>query len=399
MKKTSKIAIIVVIVGILLLGIGYAAISNIILNIGGTVTADPSQANFNVRFTEVKEVSDTAKVTAGITDDLNATIDVQGLKTLGETVTATYEIENASENLSANLTIETTNSNTEYFEIESMLAETSLLAKTKTTVTVTVKLIKEPIEESAEATVNVIITANPVQPGEEPNIPGEVQKTLSSLTNENIGEYIDLGNDIVDYNGTTDVTTDDWRILYVDEENEKVYAILSSYLPNTYLSSIEGINVSDIYSVTGISNSDLVNILKNEGYYVLDYWENLANGISGAKVTGTPTAELLLKGYNADNGTNLNYEKYPNLVTSCTTGDYNLYVPHYSSNYEGYEMCYGYWLANEAGELNVWDVYLDGSVTIETYDMGGYSTRPVVSLPFSTEVTKTNGVWEVTNHR
>ena len=38
------------IIAILLLGIGYAAIQNITLNITGTATADPNQANFKVMF-------------------------------------------------------------------------------------------------------------------------------------------------------------------------------------------------------------------------------------------------------------------------------------------------------------------------------------------------------------
>ena len=51
MKRTNKIIIGAIIISILLLGIGYAAIQNITLNISGTAKADPSQSNFKVRFT------------------------------------------------------------------------------------------------------------------------------------------------------------------------------------------------------------------------------------------------------------------------------------------------------------------------------------------------------------
>lgn len=50
MKKTSKIIMLSLVVAALLLGIGYAAIQNITLNISGTATADPSQTNFKVSF-------------------------------------------------------------------------------------------------------------------------------------------------------------------------------------------------------------------------------------------------------------------------------------------------------------------------------------------------------------
>lgn len=58
------------------------------------------------------------------------------------------------------------------------------------------------------------------------NISGTVTAEASKITNANIGDYIDLGNNIVG----TDSTSDDWRILYVD--GDTVYAILAELLPN-----------------------------------------------------------------------------------------------------------------------------------------------------------------------
>ena len=73
MRKTNKIIISVVIIILLILRIGYAAIQNVTLNIAGTASADASQSNFKVMFTGTPVVSDSSLVTASITDDTNAT--------------------------------------------------------------------------------------------------------------------------------------------------------------------------------------------------------------------------------------------------------------------------------------------------------------------------------------
>ncbi|MBR3614953.1 MAG: hypothetical protein IKL55_07245 [Clostridia bacterium] len=167
MKKTNKIILASAIVAVLLLGIGYAAIQNITLNINGTAAADPSQSNFKVMFSGTPTVSDDTYVTAAITDDTNATINVEGLTKKGDVVTATYTVQNASTDLSADLGVSTTNSNTEYFTLSSEIAQTSLVAGEATTLTVTVELTKTPITESVSATIGVQLEAMPIQPGEE----------------------------------------------------------------------------------------------------------------------------------------------------------------------------------------------------------------------------------------
>lgn len=165
MRKTSRIVAGVVIVAVLMIGIGYAAIQNITLNIAGSVAADPNQSNFNVMFSGTPEVSSETYVTASITNDTNATINVSGLTSKGDTVTATYTIQNASSSLSANITnIATTNSNKEYFEVSPQLETTTLGSGEATTIIVTVKLIKTPIAESVSSTIGVQFEAEPVQP-------------------------------------------------------------------------------------------------------------------------------------------------------------------------------------------------------------------------------------------
>ena len=164
MRKTNKIIIVSIIVMVLLLGIGYAAIQNVTLNIVGTAAADPSQENFKVMFSGTPTVSDSTYVTAGITDDINATINVSGLTKKGEIVTATYIIQNVSTDLTAELSATASNTNTEYFNVSYAIDETTLAKGEATTITVKVELIKTPIQEAVSSTIGVQIVASPVQP-------------------------------------------------------------------------------------------------------------------------------------------------------------------------------------------------------------------------------------------
>ena len=167
MSRTRKIILVTIIATCLLLGLGYAAIQNISLNIDGYAYANTSQENFKVRFSEVVSVSDSIFVTARIEDDVNAIIDVSGLSQKGQKVTATYEILNESDELSAELTVNTTNSNIEHFAISSKIANKSLKAGEATTVLVTVELLQTPIDGEVTANIGAKLTAIPVQPGEE----------------------------------------------------------------------------------------------------------------------------------------------------------------------------------------------------------------------------------------
>ena len=331
MKKTNKIIITLVIVAMLLLGIGYAAIQNITLNIEGTATADPSQSNFSVKFTGTPKVSDSTYVTAGITDDINATISVNGLTQKGQIVSAEYTVQNVSTDISADLSVATTNSNTEYFTLKSELAKTSLTAGEATTVKVTVELTKTPIAGSVNSTIGVRLTAMPVEPGKEGTSEGingssqtpetSSEPSIGDITNDNIGEYIDLGNNIVG----TEATTDDWRILY--KEGDTVYAILADYLPASQVPESAGLDANSTeypYSVCSNKEADsLINGLKDE-----TAWSSFANGIAGATAIGSPTAELLMSSYNTKNKTELVYTNQPSLDSQ--TEDYDLYVPHTS---------------------------------------------------------------------
>lgn len=164
MKKKNTYVGLVLLLAVLMLGIGYAAMSNITLNIGGGAGASVEDENFKVKFTGTPQTSGD-NITATITDDHNATINVS-LTAKGDKATATYTILNDSADLSASVAIPSiTNSNTEYFTVTTDMADAELLASgADTTVTVTVELIKTPIDADQNSNISISFVASPVQP-------------------------------------------------------------------------------------------------------------------------------------------------------------------------------------------------------------------------------------------
>lgn len=393
MRKTSQILLAAIVVGTILMGIGYAAVQNITLNISGTVAADPNQANFKVRFarTPAPTVSDSTYATAGITDDHNATINVSGLTAKDQSITATYTIENASADLSADLAISATNTNTEYFEISSQLAKTSLKAAETTTVTLTVKLIKTPLE-SVSSTVGVQMLAMAVQPGEEGSsgltndfAQSPDSSTLEIVKNENIGDYIDLGNNII----KTSSTEDDWRILYKDDEF--VYAILSDYLPAAQIPPIEKIKTNTnefLYGINAIqSDASLIPSGLNES----ESWNEFANNIDGATVFGGPSNQILIESYYAKN--NVLFDNFDDFKVDFSLEESDLYMPHQ----EIYEKCQGYYTSTDKfGVGAYWVEYNGKSGNVSYYPSEYiYGVRPVVLIPINTKCENINDIWTV----
>lgn len=167
-KSTKTIVGVVLLLAIVLVAVGYAAMTAVTLNINGTAQAEAKQSNFSVKFTGTPTTGGDGTTTASITDDEHAVMNVTGLSAKGQTATATYTIQNTSADLSAALSAEATNSNEGYFKVTKEIAEPSTLVKGgTTTITVTVELLKTPVDEEAaalETTIGVAITADPVQP-------------------------------------------------------------------------------------------------------------------------------------------------------------------------------------------------------------------------------------------
>ena len=149
---------------ILVLGVGYAAVSEVTLNIDGSATV-ASEA-LKVSFNGVTDTEDDDKVVASSTDNsLNASIQVTSL-TLNEEVSATYTIKNQETDVDANvIKKQISNDKPEFFEVTTSVDDSAekITAGGTGTVTVTVRLIKTPIETSdSTANIQIDLTASPV---------------------------------------------------------------------------------------------------------------------------------------------------------------------------------------------------------------------------------------------
>ena len=149
---------------ILVLGVGYAAVSEVTLNIDGSATV-ASEA-LKVSFNGVTDTEDDDKVVASSTDNsLNASIQVTSL-TLNEAVSATYTIKNQETDVDANvIKKQISNDKPEFFEVTTSVDDSAetITAGGTGTVTVTVRLIKTPIEATdSTANIQIDLTASPV---------------------------------------------------------------------------------------------------------------------------------------------------------------------------------------------------------------------------------------------
>lgn len=171
MNKSTKTVIgVVLFVAIILVAVGYAAVTNIPLNITGSATAEVNTNNFKVTFTDPITTGGKGSTIAAKTDATTATMTVTGLTAKGDTATATYTIQNTSDDLLAKFSVDTVSESTDYFKVTSEVANTDAISPAgTTTVTVTVELLKTPIDADAEAanlstTIGVKLLATPVQP-------------------------------------------------------------------------------------------------------------------------------------------------------------------------------------------------------------------------------------------
>ena len=163
MKNRKKMITTALIVLVLLLGVGYATVSSVSLNINGTSKAETKELQV---FYDGTNSGTSAKVTA-ISSPVNtraATFTVENM-TLDETVTMTFEVKNYETDVNATLAAPsvTQNTNGEYFQVTTSCDKTTLNAGDTATITVNVKLIKTPVtDEAGSTTVTVEMAASPV---------------------------------------------------------------------------------------------------------------------------------------------------------------------------------------------------------------------------------------------
>lgn len=168
MKSKKTIIALTILLAVLALGIGYATISNVVLNISGSAAASADASNFNVGFdTSITPVGTATVGTAegNYTDTKNATMTVSGLTTAGQSATVTYTVKNTSTDIKANLsaTVNNTGANANYFTVsDPVFGETSINANDSTTVAITVTLNQTPIDD-VSANFSVALTATPAE--------------------------------------------------------------------------------------------------------------------------------------------------------------------------------------------------------------------------------------------
>jgi len=158
------LVIILVVLSILLMtGVGYAAETDSMLKISDNPILLPEQTDFKIEFLGDPKYTGNGVAKLKLTSPTTATMDITGLKKTGDSVTAIFTIANKSNNLHADIYAKVTNTNTEYFKVTSILSESTIKPKVgKTTLKITVELIKLPIDREQKSDINVSVSANPI---------------------------------------------------------------------------------------------------------------------------------------------------------------------------------------------------------------------------------------------
>ena len=317
----------VVLLAVILVAIAYAAITNVTLNINGTGSAQAGKDNFVVEF--VGEPTTGGKGTTTATIDKSkrteGTVNVEGLTAKGDTATATFTVQNSSQDLSADLTAKATSSNEDYFEVRCKIDDTTLKAGATTELTVTVELLKTPIDETKEdlnADIGVSITAEPKQPGEEANA-GSTTATSKRPTKPYLptgftkvnGTTLDNGLTIQDSTGNQYVWVEVPKTAgvyptaglaitnFTDEEYTAIETDLHTYTTDYR----DGTNYKDEYysdETTGLTSKQyaelkkkmLKSIYQNGGFYIGKYETGIEDApkTSGSESTA-PTETPVIK--------------------------------------------------------------------------------------------------------
>lgn len=196
MKKRKGKLLIAILLAVVALGIGYAAITAIPLIINGNATAKAQDTDFIVHFNDFtnnnyityeeisgntgalnetvvsnKKVEGTfeekdkkATVEIDSQDDTKATIKVENLENVGDSFTIKLPIINESDGVGADLSTSIVNDNETYFDVTSSLDNSSIASNGGTTyVNVIVTLKRVPKVDDVSGTFKVTLTADPVE--------------------------------------------------------------------------------------------------------------------------------------------------------------------------------------------------------------------------------------------
>ena len=351
MGKNTKIVGGILLVAIILVAVAYAAITNVELNINGVGSAQAKQENFKVEFIGTPSTSGKGTTTATISesDKTKGTVNVTGLTAKGDEATATYTVKNLSSDISADLTAEATSSNQTYFEVICSLEKTTLKAQEETTLKVTVRLLKTPIDETKEdlnSDIDVTLTAEPKQPGEETNggstsvSSNETRPYLPTGFTQVKGTTLKNGLTIQDSTGNQYVWVEvpkAERVYktagleikdFTDEEYTKIEDDLHTYT-DVYR---DGTSYKDeYYSEVGLTNDQYTNLKKtmlksvyqNGGFYIGKYETGIENkpktsGSADTAPTETPVIKQNAYPYNY-----VTCSQAQTLASNMESGNYN----------------------------------------------------------------------------
>ncbi len=239
----------------------------------------------------------------------------------------------------------------------------------------------------------------------EPDSNNPNQNLGNLIKTNNYGDYIDLRKSVV---GDSNLTTDDWRIIYNDKKGH-IYAMLADYLPYSN-KVIEDAGINKVtrfppYCVnSNISYHNLLNKLNNTTAWQSLILESLRDR---CQVRGAITKDILLGSYNEKYGTTYTYTYEPdpnNRFYFRTDPNDNsspidtLYMPHPNI---GYKDCYGYWIDPMVEDSYGWYMYRNGCIgSNAAYDNESLGLCPVVCIPsdiLATSITTSEGVtiWSI----
>lgn len=159
----SLVVIAGVLAMLLTVGIVYAVEASDNVKIVDNPMHTPGRADFNVAFLKNAKSSGDGETKIKVVDDTTVAIGITGLKKVGDSATAILTIRNNSRDIEAKLNTSITNTNTEYFKATLKLSNNIIKAKKGTvTAELTVELIKLPVLNDVQATIEANIVANPI---------------------------------------------------------------------------------------------------------------------------------------------------------------------------------------------------------------------------------------------
>ena len=352
MGRNTKIVGGILLVAIVLVAVGYAAITNIGLNINGTAKSKADPDNFKVELVGEPQTSGDGTTTATINtaDKTQGTMNVSGLNAKGQTAIATYTVKNQSADLSADLTAKATSTNDEYFEVQCSLDKTTLKAQEETTMTVKVKLLKTPIDETKEnlsTEIGVNIDAEPKQPGEENN-GGSITVVNKKTTNPYLpegftkvgGTSLSNGYTIQDSTGNQYVwvevpMTDEvypTSGLNIKDFTTEEYTAIETDL-HTYTSDYRQNGYTDEYysdEATGLTSGEYIalkqkmlkSVYQNGGFYIGKYETGIENAPKTSGSSSTVPKEIPVIKQNAYPYNKVTCSQAQTLANNMKSGNY-----------------------------------------------------------------------------